>query len=36
MKFYFKLQVLLTEPPLNPSKNRAKMIEVSLPKWMNT
>lgn len=26
----FNLQVLLTEPPLNPSKNREKMVEVSV------
>ena len=25
----FPVQVLLTEPPMNPTKNREKMIEVS-------
>lgn len=26
---FSQLQVLLTEPPMNPTKNREKMIEVS-------
>jgi len=28
---FSQLQVLLTEPPMNPTKNREKMIEVSRP-----
>lgn len=32
-KFIICLQILLTEPPMNPTKNREKMIEVMFEKY---
>ena len=29
----FSLQVLLTEPPMNPMKNREKMVEVMFEEY---